>query len=84
MKDYEIKKEQDLRAIVNILDAQKNKLYEIADNAKQAGQSTDQDECYQMISKIQTAMEAISSAALKAERKHEEDAANKLYNRMGI
>ena len=81
---YEIKREQDLREIVNDLDAQKSRLYDIADDAKQAGRGEDQDECYAMIDKIQDAMDAVSKAALKIEKKFEEAANKALYKRMSF
>lgn len=84
MNDYEIKREQELRGIVSILDAQKSKLYDMADDAKQAGRGEDQDECYAMIDKIQDAMAAVSKAALKIEEKSEEGANNAFYKRIGL
>jgi len=84
MENYEIKREQDLRLIVANLDAQKIKLYDMAADAKNVSRGKDQDECYALINEIQAAMTAVSKAALKIEKKHEQEANNRLYAQMGL
>lgn len=84
MKDYEIKREQDFRIIVAELDAQKIKIYEMAAEAKQAGDEAGIDECYAIIDKILETMEAASQAARKIDKKHEKEANDNLFARLGV